>query len=292
MTDRPEHQIPERFTAALEDGAMAGLRWRADGKPPLLFLHATGFCASVYTQMLMNLAGAYDIFALDLRGHGKSALPADPARLRSWHPYVADVRAFLDHEKRRNWVLAGHSMGAAVALMTARGRGDVAALKLIEPVAMPSLFSAAAKTPFWGLLARRIPMVSQAARRRNGWSDRETVRAAYAGKAIFKTWRMGVLGDYLQDGLREEGDGVVLACDPRWEAATFAAHANEFWPAARAVTAPVAVYAANHRSSTVPAMARRKFQRLGADLSEKTGPTHLAPMERPAELAGFLAESR
>ncbi|MEO1136065.1 MAG: alpha/beta hydrolase [Pseudomonadota bacterium] len=280
---------PQEITVPLEDGDMAGLHWRAGGKQPLLFLHATGFCASVYKQMLTHLSGAYDIYALDLRGHGRSALPADPARLKSWHVYAADVCAFLDQQGREGWVLAGHSMGAATAVMAARGRADVAALQLIEPVAMPALFSLAARTPFWRFLAARIPMVSQAARRRNGWPNREAVKASYARKPIFKSWRPGVLEDYLEGGLREDGEGVALACDPKWEAATFAAHANDFWAAARVAPAPISVYAANHPSSTVPAMARRGFRRLGACVTEKSGPTHLAPMEEPAELANFLA---
>lgn len=289
MTDVPQPIEPQPFTVPLEDGDMAGIHWRADGKQPLLFLHATGFCASVYRQMLTHLCGAFDIYALDLRGHGRSALPADSARLKSWHVYAADIGAFLDQQGREDWVLAGHSMGAATAVMAARDRADVAALQLIEPVAMPGWFSAAARTPFWGLLSARIPMVSQAARRRNGWPDRETVKVSYARKPIFKSWRPGVLEDYLEDGLRKDGEGVVLACDPKWEAATFAAHANDFWAAARVATAPMSVYAANHRSSTVLPMARRRFRRLGAIVTEKSGPTHLAPMEEPAELADFLA---
>lgn len=280
---------PQRIKIDLAGGALAGFHWPAPEKPPLLFLHATGFCASAYRRMLGGLQGRYDIYALDLRGHGGNTRPADPSRLRSWAPYVDDARAFLDRQERKGWTLAGHSMGAATSLLAAQGRTDVAALRLIEPVAMPDWFSLAAKTPFWPVFAGGIPLVRQAARRRNEWPDRESVLASYARKGLFAGWAPGVLEDYLEDGLVEADGGVRLACDPAWEAATFAAQANDFWRAAAAAPAPVSVFAAEHASSTVTAAARARFRRLGADVTVKPGVSHLAPMEDPAALAGFLA---
>lgn len=280
---------PQRIKIEIAGGALAGFHWPAPEKPPLLFLHATGFCASSYRRMLNGLNGRYDIYALDLRGHGGNTRPADPSRLRSWAPYVDDARAFLDREGRQGWTLAGHSMGAVTSVLAAKGRTDVAALKLIEPVAMPDWFSLAAKTPFWPAFAGAIPLVRQAARRRNGWPDRVAVLQSYARKDLFKGWAPGVLEDYLEDGLVEAGGGVRLACDPAWEAATFAAQANDFWPAVQAAPAPISVFAADHPSSTVTAAARARFRRLGADVMVKPGVSHLAPMENPAALAGFLA---
>lgn len=289
MNDRFAPPAPEKFSLQLADGALRGLRWRNDAAPPLLFCHATGFCASAYTQMLQRLAASYDVHALDMRGHGRTALPADPARLRSWRIYADDIRAFLDREAREDWTLAGHSFGAAASILAAHGRSDVAALKLIEPVAMPPWFAAAAASPFWPLFAARIPLVRQAARRRSQWDDRETVASSYARKSLFRNWAPGVLEDYLDGGLVERDGAVVLSCDPKWEAATFAAQANDFWTAAKNAPAPIKVFAADHPSSTVSAGARRRFNRIGAQLAVEKGSSHLAPMERPAELAAFIA---
>lgn len=279
---------PQRIRFDAGDGIVAGWRWPAAGRPPMLFLHANGFCASAYRRMLGSLAGSFDLHALDLRGHGANTRPADPSRLTSWKPYVEDACAYLDNAAREGWILAGHSLGAATSLLAACGRGDVAALRLIEPVAPPEWMTIAARTPFWRAAAGRIPMVRQASRRRNGWPDREAVAASYAAKPLFGAWAPGVLEDYFEDGLVEEGDSVRLACDPAWEAATYAAQANDFWSAARVAPAPVAVLAADHPSSTVPAPARSRLKRLGAAVTLVSGVGHLAPMERPAELAGFL----
>lgn len=284
---------PIRFSTDLPDGPVTGWRWNNPEKPPLLFLHATGFCASAYRQMLECVATQFDIFALDLRGHGRNGLPANPESLRSWKPYVDDVGAFLDLHARSGWTLSGHSLGAATALMAAVGREDVSALRLIEPVAMPAWISRMAKTPAWPYFSRRMTLVKLASRRRDRWPDRERVHASYSRKALFQSWAPGALDDYLLDALSDgppDVDGSVsLACRPVWEAATFAAQGNDFWAAARSVTAPIELLAANHRSSTLPEFGRRRFRRLGAKVTVKAGVSHLAPMEKPAEMAAFLA---
>lgn len=282
----------ERFSVDVMDGTLAGWRWPNSAKPPLLFCHATGFCASVYKQPLSLLQADFDVFALDMRGHGRTSLPADPKSLRSWHIYARDVGAFLDSQKREGWRLAGHSMGGASVCMAAVGRSDVAALRLIEPVAMPSALSAIAKTPIWPWLFKRTPMVRQAARRRSSWPSRAEAFARYERKALFSDWASGVLADYLEDGLVDTEDGAVLACAPAWEAATFAAQANDFWPAVRNAPAPLSVLAADHPSTTVRDGARRKFPAFGAELTVLSGAGHLLPMQNPARAARFIAEGR
>ncbi len=281
---------PERLSFDSEDGQIRGWRWRHDGKPALLFCHATGFCASVYKQMLQQLSASFDIHAIDMRGHGKTTLPADASSLRSWDIYASDINAYLNGQECESWFMAGHSMGAGTATMAARGRGDVKALLLIEPVAMPLWYSLVARTPIWPLLIRRSPMVRQAMRRRASWSDREAAYASYARKPIFSGWAPGVLADYLEDGLTEKGDSVVLSCRPDWEAATFSAQANDVWGAAAAVEASLLVIAANHPGSTVWPFARKRFRRLG-HLEEVDGVGHLLPMERPQLAADLIARA-
>lgn len=279
---------PERFQFDLQGGSIAGWRWANPSMPPLLYCHATGFCASAYKQMLGALSHRFDVFALDMRGHGRTTAPR-PVRLRSWRVYADDIARFLDQQNRMDWTLAGHSMGAVTATMAARGRDDIAALRLIEPVAMPVWFSKAAATPLWPLVINQTPMVRQASRRRNGWPDRDAVLASYGRKALFKRWAPGVLADYLEDGLIDGPDGVELACDPAWEAATFGAQANDFWACLDDAPAPVSVLASDHSSSTVARWARQRMMRKAVLLMVANELTHLAPMENPIEMASFVA---
>lgn len=284
----------KRATARLGDGEIAMLRFGAEGAPPLLFAHANGFCASAYRQMLEALGPQFDVFAVDLRGHGRTRLPTPAQRHQGLDIFGADVAALLDAlslriDRGARWTLSGHSLGGVAVTLAAVNRSDVAALRLIEPVATPPYWHGLARSPVWPLVAPRIPLVRGALARRGRWPDREAVRASYTGKPLFSTWAPGVLDDYLADGLKEEGGGVALSCAPEWEAANFAAQAHDFWGALAAAPAEVSVLAARHPSSTVSPGARRRFAALGAEIANVEGRTHLIPFEDPPAGAGFLA---
>lgn len=287
-----------RFELPIERrGEVSGRRWPNDGAPQLVFLHATGFCASAYAQMMSVARARFDIYALDLRGHGGTTLPADPASLRSWDTYAEDlcVALRLLPPPPRGRVLSGHSCGAVVAALAAARPGFEAAgllsLALIEPVTPPRGMSLFAKTPFWPLIAARWPLVRGAKARRAEFPSRSAAAESYARKPLFARWAQGALAAYLEDGLIEGTDGVRLACRPAWEAATFAAQAHDFWGAVERAPAPISVLAAVDPSSTVSPAARRRLRRLGATISEIAGATHLAPFEDPGAAAAFLASA-
>ncbi|MBI1366916.1 MAG: alpha/beta fold hydrolase [Alphaproteobacteria bacterium] len=296
MTD-PAVDLPgERFAVEISDGAMAGWRWRRPRAPRLLFLHATGFCASAYKSTLRRAAARFDVYALDLRGHGRTRLPADPRRLKSWDVFARDVVAALDalagEAPGPAWTLSGHSCGAVVSALAARGRADVAGLALIEPVTPPPGVALLARTPLWRLTGARSRLARGALARRALWPDREAVRASYARKPLFRRWAPGVLDDYLEDGLAPAAEGgVALACAPAWEAATFAAFAHDFWGAIAAAPAPVSVLGAVDPTTTLFGRAPARLKRLGAEIQFAAGSTHLLPFEAPDAAAAFLARA-
>jgi len=88
--------LPQRKQVAFEDGAFSYLEWEAEaGAPALHFAHATGFNAETYRTLLQPLAGRFHIYAADLRGHGFTTLPADPAAFKGWQSYGEDLARFL-----------------------------------------------------------------------------------------------------------------------------------------------------------------------------------------------------
>ena len=278
----------------LAGGEVSVLRYGASGARPMLFAHANGFCASAYRQMFEALGDRFDVFGVDLRGYGATKLPVDPGSHRSMDIFAEDVRALVpaltsQFEISQKWIFAGHSLGGATVTLAAVGRDDVAALRLIEPAAMPGSWALAARSPLWPMIAGKIPLVRAARGRRAVWPDRVSVKTSYAKKPFFSTWAPGALDDYLADGLREEGSGVVLACAPAWEAATFAGQAHDFWGALKRAPGPVTVLAANHPTTTVPVSSIRQLEKRGARVIRSSGPTHLIPLENPRMAAEFLA---
>lgn len=115
-------------------------------QPAMVLIHGAGMDHTVWSLQTRYLAHhGRSVLAVDLPGHGRSggdALPGIP-ELAAW------VVALLDAAGVRNAALAGHSMGALVALETAARHPDrVEALALLGvaermPV-HPDLLSAAA----------------------------------------------------------------------------------------------------------------------------------------------------
>jgi len=287
MSEDQPGLAPVRFRHAMPDGHLSGLAWPSPGKPRLVFIHANGFCASAYRAVLSRLAADFDILAPDLRGHGTTELPTDPDRHRSWNIYARDVYAWLETLDRPAYALAGHSMGAIVALLSAARLDRPTPLALVEPVVMPSLLYLTARSPLRGLMRGRIRIANAARKRFDGWSERGDAARRYARHKTFRNWADGVLDDYLEDGLIPDGgDGVRLACNPMWEAANYEAQGHDIGTALGQMSAPIHVLKAEHASTIIN---RRALTSRGIGIDLLAGAGHLAPMEAPGPVAEWIA---
>jgi pimeloyl-ACP methyl ester carboxylesterase len=82
--------------------------------PTLVLIHGAGGSHLHWPRELRRLPNA-TVYALDLPGHGRSDGPGCDAIL----DYATTVIALLDRTHTERAVLAGHSMGGAISLMTA-----------------------------------------------------------------------------------------------------------------------------------------------------------------------------
>jgi pimeloyl-ACP methyl ester carboxylesterase len=106
----------------------------AKGPPsgaPLVLLHGGGDRWQNFLPILPALTMRWHVFALDLRGHGKSGRVPQQYRPED---YVTDVTAFIERQVNEPVALFGHSLGGWVALLTAARLGErVRALILGDP---------------------------------------------------------------------------------------------------------------------------------------------------------------
>jgi pimeloyl-ACP methyl ester carboxylesterase len=288
---------PRRRMIALGDGEMAALEFGDAGRPvDVVFLHANGFNAATYRSILAPLSLSMRILACDLRGHGDSTLPADPRPRRTWNLFRDDLLALLEVLDAPPLVLAGHSMGAVAALLAAeRAPERVRSLALFDPVILSPLGAAYARLPWaagrgW---LKRLPLSATAARRRSVFGSVREVFDSYKGRGAFRSWPETMLADYLSAGLVERADGQVeLACSPAWEAANFAAQANNARRCLTTVKRPIALYRAAH-GSTCRIGSGAGLMRANPELTIETvaGTSHFLPMERPDVVRDALLDA-
>ncbi|NLF44259.1 MAG: alpha/beta hydrolase [Bacteroidales bacterium] len=86
------------------------------GDTTLLFLHGWCIDGMYWNNQLDYFSSAYNVFAIDLPGFGKSK--AERTNL-TVEEYANDVTTFIDSMKLENVVIIGHSMAGEIMLQTA-----------------------------------------------------------------------------------------------------------------------------------------------------------------------------
>jgi pimeloyl-ACP methyl ester carboxylesterase len=82
---------------------------------PVVMVHGGAWCWQEYLSLIPSLSQTLRIYALDLRGNGRSGWIAGQYRLED---FTDDTAAFLRSLKAPA-ILVGHSIGGVIALMTA-----------------------------------------------------------------------------------------------------------------------------------------------------------------------------
>lgn len=279
-----------RFDLTGRGGTMAALDLGDEDRPfDLVFVHANGFNARTYLELLRPLAERTRILAPDLRGHGLTDLPVETRGRRGWEEdHAADLAALLDAVGGPPVAMSGHSMGGTASLLAARHRPDrVKRLVLLDPVIWNRAAALAFRLPGLKRLSERIPLVQGALRRRRRFEDRDQAFAAYLGRGAFRGWPDAMLRDFLADGLTgaPDGQGLILACTPEWEASNYAVQGHDPWRALDRLGGRVQILKAEQGSTCQAGPDRRRGRRVEV----LDGGTHFFPMLRAAETRGALA---
>ena len=95
------------------------LAFDESGRPddrPIVLVH--GWCChrGHLAGLRAHFSATYHVFAVDLPGHGQTALGDTPPRLDS---FAASLCSFLAERDLRQVVLVGHSMGGMVSVLAA-----------------------------------------------------------------------------------------------------------------------------------------------------------------------------
>ena len=269
------------------DGAPAVAYYDLGGTgPPLLLVHATGFCAAVLAPMAARLTGRFRCVALDLRAHGATARPPDGDF--AWTGFADDVLATVETLDLGGAVGFGHSCGGASLLLAEEARpGTFAGLYCYEPVVYPG------DVPLRPALEAN-PLAAGALRRRRGFADREEALANFSAKAPFDGLDPAVLAAYVDNGFEDDpAGGIRLRCRREDEALVYAhALAHDAYARLDRVRCPVTFACGEHTDAFGPDFLALFTARV-AHSEQRTLPGlgHFGPLEHPAAVAASLVGS-
>lgn len=239
----------------------------ATGGPVVVLIHGSGMNNTVWSLQNRFLAHrGVGVLSVNLPGHGRSAGPPLPTveALADW------TVALLDAAGVERAMLAGHSLGALVAL--------AAAHQAPERVAALALLGAADRMPVHpGLLAAAVAGEAGAIRMVVGWGFAR--RAHIGGSPVPGMWMLGAALRMME----REAPGVLGvdlgACDRFQDAPRMAA----------AVACPTTVVIGTADRMTPPKAGRRLAALIpGAETVELPGAGHMMTIEAPEATARAL----
>jgi lipase len=265
---------------------LAVFEWPGSGRP-ILFVHATGFHARCWDQVIAHLPGRRCL-AVDMRGHGRSEKPdTDYVWTRFGHDVAALGRAIGLEQA----IAVGHSMGGhSITLAAALDSSLFAGLLLVDPVIMPPAVYTAP------------PPATEhfAARRRDHWDSPDAMFERFRDRPPYSIWQEQVLRDYCDFGLlpNPDGDGFILACPPAVEAAIYGnSTGTNIYREIESLQIPVRILRARSRqeassvdmssSPTNPALASHFPNAVDLPHPELT---HFIPMQAPQLVATEVLE--
>ena len=124
------------ITVKTPDGlAISAQGWGNPAGPEILFIH--GFSQSYLSWMRQvdsDLAKEFHIVTYDLRGHGNSDKPLDPARYRDFKAWGDEVQAVIDAAGLKCPVLVGWSYAGRVIsdYLATHGAGKLAGINFVD----------------------------------------------------------------------------------------------------------------------------------------------------------------
>jgi pimeloyl-ACP methyl ester carboxylesterase len=122
---------PKSIRIAGSDGLeLRLLKWSSEGTPAIL-IHGFGNEAHIWDDFAPAIAPHYQVYALDLRGHGESDW--DSESRYAYENHVADLEAIVEALGFERFVLVGHSLGGRVCMRyAAKALEKIAGLVIVD----------------------------------------------------------------------------------------------------------------------------------------------------------------
>jgi len=282
---------PKEQLIRFPDVDLCVFEWGKPGGQQVLLVHATGFHARCWDQVVAKLPQDWHIYAVDMRGHGRSS----NSKPFTWAQFGDDLIRVSQALGLKDAIGVGHSMGGHCVTHAAGHHAEFFKhLVLVDPVIFsPDVYRERGR--------ERLASVEEhpVARRRGHFSSIDEMRERYADRMPYKIWQRAVFDDYCQYGLlpASSGEGFELACPGYVEASIYMGDFDaDLYQLLPNIEVPVIVLRANPRdpdseemdfsaSPTWPALAEQFTHGQDVHLPDLT---HFIVMQDPDLVADFI----
>lgn len=248
----------------------------------IFFAHANGFPSATYGKLFAALAPDYQVKHLAQHAHD----PRFPVN-DNWQNLVDELIHHLEQQAEPVWGV-GHSLGGVLHLHAAMRcpqyyRGVVMLDSPVLTRADEWLIQLAKRFGF----IDRITPAGRTLGRREAFADRDSARAYFTTKALFRQFDPDCFEAYLEHGLEDEGEQLRLRFDPATEISIYRSLPHVSPGRAQQVTLPLAMVRGTssrvvrrHHGVAVRNMPRGEFHSLPGG--------HMFPLERPHDTASLI----
>ena len=257
--------------------------------PSLFMVHATGFHARLWDDVIEKLPSNRHVIALEQRGHGRS----EKVGADHWSTYGDDQATFLRALGLDNLIGVGHSMGAHGLVDAAAKTKCFKSLLLLDPtIASPDTYA-----EFDGAQID-FSQLHPAAKRRNSYASAQQMYDQLKQKSSFPLFDSRILHDYCRYGLLPDGAGAFqLACPPEIEARVYMTSRTNagIYDSVRGLTIPVHIIRAKlpkadnlQDFSSSPTYPKLVDEFPNATEEHLADCSHFIPMQRPDLVVAHL----
>lgn len=260
-----------------------------------MFLQGNGFPVQCYGPALRPLLDRATVHGINLRGQGNSPYPAP---ILNWYGHLDDLKTYLSRNFNPPYLLAGHSMGAVLAMKLACELPQaVSGLLLLEP---PIPF--VRNHPNLDKIAVHLEgMAARATARMARWNSREEAGAYLRDRGLYKDWVEGCMDLFMAHGIHPGGDvvdgdaanggAVELASTPSAEADAYLGHPGAgIFDLPEKIQTPVVMLRGENSDISRDAMVELSGMFSVSVLYTIAG-KHTFPMENPAETGKVLSSA-
>ena len=282
---------PKQLRVEIDGTRVNVFEYGTQGGQQVLFVHATGFHARCWDQVVSHLPSELHIFAVDMRGHGQSENKGP----FTWQRLGQDILSLAEHLGLQNILGVGHSMGGHCITHAAGHQPRLfRRLILVDPVILsPNLYQNSKRHQYEDVSEHPV------ARRRSHFASVQEMHDRYVDRKPYSLWQPQVFMDYCTYGLvpAPSGTGLALACPPHIEASIYMGNFDaDLYTLIPKIEVPTLVLRARPRdasskemdfsaSPTWPELADQFPHGQDIMLPELT---HFIPMQDPALVADFI----